>query len=135
TEAGDTEAGDGNRTRTVSLGSPIRASTHADLWSGVSASDRGRPYATGVNGTLMARQSCGGTEMGGRASLERHGGTALIPARPCLACIRRALGPSEEVAGRHTVGTEAKHRTGTAAGSADRFREHVFAMSTAADIA
>ena len=49
-------AGDGNRTRTISLGiCTVRAATPSDLRGGWSASDRERPLATGVNGPLMAR--------------------------------------------------------------------------------
>ena len=51
-------AGDGNRTRTISLGiCVIRAAERPDLRDGVSASDRERPLVTGVNGPLMARRS------------------------------------------------------------------------------
>jgi hypothetical protein len=51
-------AGDGNRTRTISLGScAIRAVVRPDLRGGMSASDRERPLVTGVNGTLMARRA------------------------------------------------------------------------------
>ena len=51
-------AGDGNRTRTVSLGiCAIRALMASDLRDGLSMSDRERPFLTGVNGTLMARRS------------------------------------------------------------------------------
>jgi hypothetical protein len=50
-------AGDGNRTRTISLGiCAIRASTGLDLRSGLSVSDRERPRFTLVNGPLMARR-------------------------------------------------------------------------------
>jgi hypothetical protein len=49
-------AGDGNRTRTVSLGiCAIRAVMRPGLRSRVSASDRERPLLAGVNGPLMAR--------------------------------------------------------------------------------
>jgi hypothetical protein len=51
-------AGDGNRTRTISLGiCTVRASTGPDLRCEVSASDRERPPVTGPNGPLMARLS------------------------------------------------------------------------------
>ncbi len=50
-------AGDGNRTRTISLGiCAIRAVVRPDLRSEVSVGDRDRPLLTGVNGTLMARR-------------------------------------------------------------------------------
>jgi hypothetical protein len=49
-------AGDGNRTRTVSLGiCRVQALSGPDLRCGVSASDRDCPLVTGVNGPLMAR--------------------------------------------------------------------------------
>ena len=49
-------AGDGNRTRTISLGTcAIRAVSWPDLRGGLSVSDRGGPLFTGVNGPLMAR--------------------------------------------------------------------------------
>jgi len=49
-------AGDGNRTRTVSLGiRQIRSSDRPDLGTRCTASDRHRPCDTGVNGPLMAR--------------------------------------------------------------------------------
>ena len=52
-------AGDGNRTRTISLGiCAIRAAIQPDLREGLPLSDRERPFVTGVNGTLMARRSC-----------------------------------------------------------------------------
>ena len=55
-------AGDGNRTRTISLGiCAIRASTGLDLRGGLSVSDRKRPLLTGVNGPLMARRPRGPT--------------------------------------------------------------------------
>src|SRR6266496_1620333 len=45
-------AGDGNRTRTISLGiCAVSASTWPDLRREVSASDRARPLVTGANGT------------------------------------------------------------------------------------
>ena len=51
-------AGDGNRTRTISLGiCAIRAAVRPDLHCGVSASGRERPLVTGANGTLMARRT------------------------------------------------------------------------------
>jgi hypothetical protein len=51
-------AGDGNRTRTISLGiCAVRAVTWPDLRVGVSASDRERPLVAGVNGPLMARRA------------------------------------------------------------------------------
>ena len=51
-------AGDGNQTRTISLGiCEIRAVVRSDLRAAVSASDRERPLVTGVNGTLMARRT------------------------------------------------------------------------------
>ena len=51
-------AGDGNRTRTISLGiCAIRAAVRLDLRCRVSASDRDRPLVTGVNGPLMARRT------------------------------------------------------------------------------
>jgi hypothetical protein len=51
-------AGDGNRTRTISLGiCPVRARHMADLRGGVSANDRERPLVTEVNGPLMARRT------------------------------------------------------------------------------
>jgi hypothetical protein len=50
------EAGDGNRTRTVSLGiCAIQAVMQPDLLGALSASDREGPPVTEVNGTLMAR--------------------------------------------------------------------------------
>jgi hypothetical protein len=50
-------AGDGNRTRTISLGiCAIRSVVRPNLRFGVSASDRERPLDAGVNGTLMARR-------------------------------------------------------------------------------
>jgi len=49
-------AGDGNRTRTISLGiCCITAVSGPELPIRVSASDRGCLSFTGVNGTLMAR--------------------------------------------------------------------------------
>ena len=49
-------AGDGNRTRTISLGiCTVRAVEWSDLRDRLSASDRERPFVTGVNGSLMAR--------------------------------------------------------------------------------
>ena len=52
-------AGDGNRTRTVSLGiCTARRRTRSDLRRGGSVIDRETPFVTGVNGTLMARRSC-----------------------------------------------------------------------------
>ena len=51
------EAGDGNRTRTVSLGiCAVQAVMQPDLLGGLSMSDRQAPAFTGVNGTLMARR-------------------------------------------------------------------------------
>jgi hypothetical protein len=51
-------AGDGNRTRTTSLGSVGNSAvTGADLAVGVLASDRCCPLFTLANGTLMARTS------------------------------------------------------------------------------
>jgi hypothetical protein len=51
-------AGDGNRTRTISLGiNTIHAATRPDLRRRLPASDRERPLLTGVNGPLMARRS------------------------------------------------------------------------------
>jgi hypothetical protein len=51
-------AGDGNRTRTISLGiSTIHAATQPDLRRRVPVSDREGPLFTGVNGPLMARRS------------------------------------------------------------------------------
>jgi hypothetical protein len=56
-EVGLYGAGDGNRTRTISLGiCAIRARHMPDLRGGLSVSDRKRPAFTGVNGTLMARR-------------------------------------------------------------------------------
>jgi hypothetical protein len=52
-------AGDGNRTRTVSLGINRQAqATRPDLGDRVSMSDRDGPWFTVLNGTLMARRSC-----------------------------------------------------------------------------
>jgi len=52
-------AGDGNRTRTISLGiCPVTAARALDLGIRVPASDRGYPSFTETNGTLMARRSC-----------------------------------------------------------------------------
>jgi hypothetical protein len=49
-------AGDGNRTRTVSLGiCTVRGYTLPDLRTGASASTRDRPLVAGVNGPLMAQ--------------------------------------------------------------------------------
>ena len=49
--------GDGNRTRTISLGiCAIRAVVRPDLRRGVSASDRDRPSGPVANGPLMARR-------------------------------------------------------------------------------
>jgi hypothetical protein len=49
-------AGDGNRTRTISLGiRPIGASTRPGLGSRCTGSDREAPSGTGVNGPLMAQ--------------------------------------------------------------------------------
>jgi hypothetical protein len=49
-------AGNGNRTRTISLGiRPIGASDGPDLGNRYTASDRHEPHETGVNGPLMAR--------------------------------------------------------------------------------
>jgi len=49
-------AGDGNRTRTISLGiRPIGASDRRELGSRYTASDRHEPCDTRVNGPLMAR--------------------------------------------------------------------------------
>jgi len=46
----DVGAGNGNRTRTISLGiCAVRACHMADLRRGVSASDRERPLVTGLN--------------------------------------------------------------------------------------
>jgi len=51
-------AGDGNRTRAISLGAvPSGPVTWPDLRGGVSADDRERPLVTGVNGPLMARRT------------------------------------------------------------------------------
>jgi hypothetical protein len=51
-------AGDGNRTRTVSLGINRQAKVTApDLGARVSMSDRDGPWLTTLNGTLMARRS------------------------------------------------------------------------------
>jgi len=45
--------------RTISLGiCAVRPATQPDLREGLPLSDRERPFVTGVNGTLMARQSC-----------------------------------------------------------------------------
>ena len=50
-------AGDGNRTRTISLGiCAIGAVVRPDLRRGVSASDRDRPSGPVANGPLMARR-------------------------------------------------------------------------------
>jgi hypothetical protein len=50
------EAGDENRTRTVSLGSfTVSAFIRLGLRCGVSASDPEGPLFTGVNGTVMAQ--------------------------------------------------------------------------------
>jgi hypothetical protein len=50
-------AGDGHRTRTVSLGiCAIRVSVLLDLRSRPSVSDRESPLFAGVNGPLMARR-------------------------------------------------------------------------------
>ena len=78
-------AGDGNRTRTVSLGSrTIRRSYCRDLRWKVSATDRERPPVTGVNGTLMARQPWGA------------GFPALVQGRSCRVrvgrCHRQTVG-------------------------------------------
>jgi hypothetical protein len=52
-------AGDGNRTRTISLGSDRSgASDRPDLRTRCTASDRHRPCDTGANGPSMARRSC-----------------------------------------------------------------------------
>jgi hypothetical protein len=49
-------AGDGNRTRIISLGiCTVHALTWPDLRRGLSVSNRERPPFTGVNGMLMAR--------------------------------------------------------------------------------
>jgi hypothetical protein len=54
--AGGVGAGDGNRTRTVSLEADQSPAVRAaELGIRVSASDRGCQPFTGVNGTLMAR--------------------------------------------------------------------------------
>jgi len=59
-------AGDGNRTRTISLGAvPSGPVTWPDLRGRVSASDRERPLVTGVNGPLMARRSSSELQPGG----------------------------------------------------------------------
>ena len=51
-------AGDGNRTRTISLGiCAIRACIRPDLHGRQSASDRKIPLVTVVNGPLMAQRS------------------------------------------------------------------------------
>jgi len=69
----DVGAGNGNRTRTISLGiCAIRACHMADLRRGVSASDRERPLGTGLNGLLMAR----------RAWWRGEGSDAGFPAQP-----------------------------------------------------
>ena len=48
----------GNRTRTISLEiCAVRAAMPPDLRDGVSASDREKPFVTGVNATLMARRT------------------------------------------------------------------------------
>jgi hypothetical protein len=50
-------AGDGNRTRTISLGScTVWAAMAPELRGGLPRSVRERPSVTGVNGTLMARR-------------------------------------------------------------------------------
>jgi len=52
-------AGDGNRTRTISLGiRPIGASDRPDLGIRCTASDRHGLCDTGANGPPMARRSC-----------------------------------------------------------------------------
>jgi hypothetical protein len=51
-----TRAGDGNRTRTISLGiRPIRAPDRSDLGTRCTISDRDGPCDTGANGPPMAR--------------------------------------------------------------------------------
>src|SRR5215510_8187885 len=58
--AGD-GAGDGNRTRTISLGiRQIRVPDRPELGSRCTASDRHRPCDTGVNGPPMARRLTSG---------------------------------------------------------------------------
>ncbi len=50
-------AGDGNRTRTISLGIyVVRAFLPSYLRDRLSLSVRERPFLTGINGTLMARR-------------------------------------------------------------------------------
>ncbi len=59
-ELGFRGAGDGNRTRTISLGNQqIGAPDHADLGTRCTASDRHGPYDTRVNGPPMARGPMG----------------------------------------------------------------------------
>jgi len=60
-------AGDGNRTRTVSLGiCPIRGSDRPDLGTRCTASDRQGPCDTGSNGPPMARAKCPGLVRNGQ---------------------------------------------------------------------
>jgi len=72
-------AGDGNRTRTISLGiCAIRAAIQPDLREGLPLSDRERPFVTEVNGTLMARRSCPAPgQMALRPSAFRRRGLAV----------------------------------------------------------
>jgi hypothetical protein len=67
-------AGDGNRTRTISLGiRQIRAFDHPELGSRCTASDRQRPCGTRVNGPPMARSL---------TALERPTGRSLTITTP-----------------------------------------------------
>jgi hypothetical protein len=91
-------AGDGNRTRTISLGiCAIRAVVRPDLRSGVSVSDRDRPLLTGVNGTLMARRSVV------RAAL--FGVPCSSPPSSSIAAIPRAVAAESRLAKRPRSGS------------------------------
>jgi len=81
-------AGDGNRTRTVSLGiCVVWAVRWPDLRGALPVSDRERPFFTGVNGTLMARRPCLRRKwMSSSTPMDAVSPLSNVPARPVASC-------------------------------------------------